>query len=282
MSLDSSFLLDLPHVEAELTYFTPMAEKPVIYAYERPPGIPPSNRKFETHLMPVYNIRAVSQDISLDRKGFRLVVQQSNVRNFYDKDEIRRVYYPEAEQLLKEVTGAQKVVIFDYTLRNAQRSSSGEIGISEPIKCVHNDFTAKSGYTRARKELTARGVDNIDQLLQQRFALINFWRAIAPVYESPLAVCDAQSIAPTDLVASDLVYRDYVGESYLITYNPTHQWFYFPQMQPSEVLLFKCFDSAESGRARFAAHTGFDDPTSPPNAPARESIELRTLVFYPT
>ncbi|MEH2311767.1 MAG: CmcJ/NvfI family oxidoreductase [Nostoc sp.] len=282
MSLDSSFLLDLPHVEAELTYFTPMAEKPVIYAYERPPGIPPSNRKFETHLMPVYNIRAVSQDISLDRKGFRLVVQQSNVRNFYDKDEIRRVYYPEAEQLLKEVTGAQKVVIFDYTLRNAQRSSSGEIGISEPIKRVHNDFTAKSGYTRARKELTARGVDNIDQLLQQRFALINFWRAIAPVYESPLAVCDAQSIAPTDLVASDLVYRDYVGESYLITYNPTHQWFYFPQMQPSEVLLFKCFDSAESGRARFAAHTGFDDPTSPPNAPARESIELRTLVFYPT
>ena len=133
MSLDSSLLLDLPHVEAELTYFTPMAEKPVIYADERPPGVPPSNRKFETHLMPVHNIRAVSQDISLDREGFRQVVQQSNVRNFYDEDEIRRIYYPEAEQLLKEVTGAQKVLIFDHTLRNAQRSSSGEIGISEPI-----------------------------------------------------------------------------------------------------------------------------------------------------
>ncbi|MEH1937986.1 MAG: CmcJ/NvfI family oxidoreductase [Nostoc sp.] len=98
--------------------------------------------------------------------------------------------------------------------------------------------------------------------------MINIWRAIAPVYQSPLAVCDAQSIAPTHLVASDLVYRDYVGESYLITYNPTHQWFYFPQMQPSEALLFKCFDSAKDGRARFAAHTGFDDPTSPPDAPA--------------
>ena len=148
------------------------------------------------------------------------------------------------------------------------------------VELVHNDFTAKSGYTRARKELTLRGVDNIDQLLQQRFALINIWRAIAPVYESPLAVCNAQSIAPTDLVASDIVYRDYVGETYLITHNPTHQWFYFLQMQPYEVLLFKCFDSADDGRARFAAHTGFDDPTSPPDAPARESIELRTLVFW--
>lgn len=282
MSLNSSFLLDLPHVEAELTYFTPMTEKPVIYAYERPPGIPPSNRKFETHLMPVHNIRAVSQDISLDREGFKQVVQQSNVRNFYDEDEILRVYYPEAEQLLKEVTGAQKVVIFDHTLRNAQRLQNGESGISEPIKYVHNDFTAISGYTRARKELTARGVDNIDELLQQRFALINIWRAIAPVYKSPLAVCNAFSIAPTDLVATDIVYRDYVGETYLITYNPTHQWFYFPQMQPSEALLFKCFDSADDGRARFAAHTGFDDPTSPPDAPVRESIELRTLVLYPT
>ena len=282
MSLDSRFLLDLPHVEAELTYFTPMAEKPVIYTYERPPGIPPSNRKFETHKVPIHNIRALSQDISLDREGFRLVVAHSNVRNFYDEDEIRRVYYPEAEQLLKEVTGAQKVVIFDHTLHNAQRLQNGESGISEPIKHVHNDFTAKSGYTRARKELTAQGVDNIDELLQQRFALINIWRAIAPVYESPLAVCDAQSIALTDLVASDIVYRDYVGESYLITYNPTHQWFYFPQMQPLEALLFKCFDSAEDGRARFPAHTGFDDPTSPPDTLARESIELRTLVFYPT
>ncbi|WP_341530354.1 CmcJ/NvfI family oxidoreductase [Nostoc sp. UHCC 0302] len=282
MSLDSSFLLEEPHVEVFLTYLTPMAEKPVIYTYERPPGIPPSNRKFETHLMPVHNIRAVSQDISLDREGFRLVVAHSNVCNFYDEDQILRIYYPEAEQLLKEVTGATGVVIFDHNLRNAQRSSSGESGISEPIKLVHNDFTAKSGYTRARKELKARGVDNIEQLLQQRFALINIWRAIAPVFESPLAVCNALSIAPTDLVASDIVYRDYVGETYLITYNPTHQWFYFPQMQPSEALLFKCFDSADDGRARFAAHTGFDDPTSLADAPTRESIELRALVFYPT
>ncbi len=180
------------------------------------------------------------------------------------------------------MTGATKVVIFDHTLRNLQRFKQGENEIKEPVKRVHNDFTAKSGYIRARKELAAQEIDDIDTLLQQRFAIINIWRAIAaPVQESPLAVCDAQTIAPTDVVASDLVYRDRVGEVYAITYNPEHQWFYFPQMQTDEALFIKCFDSAEDGRARFAAHTGFDDPTSPPDAPPRESIELRTFVFYP-
>ncbi|MUG93526.1 hypothetical protein F7734_14265 [Scytonema sp. UIC 10036] len=105
---------------------------------------------------------------------------------------------------------------------------------------MHNDFTAKSGYTRARKVLTEQGIDNIDKLLQKRFALINIWRAIAPIEESPLAVCDARSIAPKDLVAGDLLYRNYAGETYSVTYNPSHKWFYFPQMQPDEALFIKC------------------------------------------
>ena len=195
---------------------------------------------------------------------------------------MRNVYYREAEQLLKEVTGASQVVIFDHTLRNAQESKPGENSIKEPVKRVHNDFTAKSGYARARRELEARGVENIDELLQQRFAIINIWRAIADtIQESPLAVCDAQSILPTDLVAGDLVYRDRIGETYAVTHNPEHKWYYFPQMQRDEALFIKCFDSAEDGIARFAAHTAFADPTSPADAPPRQSIELRTFVFYP-
>ena len=288
MSLDSQVLdrpisSDLPYVEANLNYLIPMAEKPVNYTYEPPPGVPRHNGTYQTHKVPIYNARSISENISLDREGVGFTQHLSSVRDFYDEDEIRRVYYPEAEQLLLDVTGATKVVIFDHTLRNLQRFKQGEDAIKEPVKRVHNDFTAKSGYTRARSELAARGIDDIDALLQQRFAVINVWRAIAsPIQESPLTVCDAQSIAPADLVASDLVYRDRVGEVYAIAYNPTHRWFYFPQMQPNEALLIKCFDSAEDGRARFAAHTAFDDPTSPPDAPPRESIELRTLVFYPS
>ncbi|GAX45543.1 hypothetical protein NIES4075_65640 [Tolypothrix sp. NIES-4075] len=279
--LSKPVLEDLPYVEAVLNYLTPMAEKPVNYTYEPPPGVPRHNGVYQAHKLPIRNARPIIQDLSLDREGFAYALHHSNVRNFYDDSEIQRVYYPEAEQLLKKVTGATQVVIFDHTLRNAQRLQQGESQIKEPVKRVHNDFTAKSGYTRALLELTARGIDNTDELLQQRFAVVNVWRPIAqPVQESPLAVCDAQSIAPKDLVAGDLVYRDRVGETYAITYNPAHRWFYFPQLQPNEALFIKCFDSAEDGRARFAAHTAFEDPTSPADAPPRESIELRALVFY--
>lgn len=280
--LDKPISQNLPYVEANLTYLIPMTEKPVNYTYEPPPGIPRSNASYETHKLPIYNARSISKNISLDKQGFAFTEHHTHVRDFYDEDEIRQVYYPEAEQLLKQVTGATKVVIFDHTLRNAQLMNPAENNIKEPAKRVHNDFTAKSGYTRARKELAAQGIDDIDTLLQQRFAIINVWRGIADtIQESPLALCDAQSIAPRDLVPGDLVYRDRVGETYGVTYNSQHQWFYFPQMRRNEAIFIKCFDSAEDGRARFAAHTGFDDPTSPLNAPPRQSIELRTFVFYP-
>ncbi|MGI2906374.1 CmcJ/NvfI family oxidoreductase [Tolypothrix sp. VBCCA 56010] len=294
--LSKPVLEDLPYVEAVLNYLTPMAEKPVNYTYEPPAGVPRQNGVYEAHKLPIRNARAIpspvgdaprtvssanARDLSLDREGFAYASHNSAVRDFYDEDEVRRVYYPEAEQLLADVTGAKKVLVFDHNLRNIQRVKQGENNIKEPVKRVHNDFTAKSGYSRARAELQASGTDDIEELLQHRFSIINVWRPIAqPVQESPLAVCDAQSIAPKDLVAGDLVYRDRVGETYAITYNPAHRWFYFPQLQPNEALFIKCFDSAEDGRARFAAHTAFDDPTSPPDAPPRESIELRALVFY--
>ena len=182
MSLDSQVLdrpisSDLPYVEANLNYLIPMAEKPVNYTYEPPPGVPRHNGTYQTYKVPIYNARSISENISLDREGVGFTQHLSSVRDFYDEDEIRRVYYPEAEQLLLDVTGATKVVIFDHTLRNLQRFKQGEDAIKEPVKRVHNDFTAKSGYTRARSELAARGIDDIDALLQQRFAVINIWRA---------------------------------------------------------------------------------------------------------
>lgn len=282
--LDRPVFENLPSVEADLHYLIRPAEKPVNYTYEPPSGVPRYSGSYETHKLPIRNARPILQDLFLDREGFAVAVHHSAVRDFYDDEEVRRVYYPEAEQLLKDVTGAFKVVIFDHTVRNAQRANPSENKVREPAKRVHNDFTAKSGYTRARLELAALGTDDseIEALLRHRFSVTNVWRPIAgAIQESPLAVCDAQSIAPTDLIASDLVYRHRVGETYAIAYNPTHRWFYIPQMQRHEVLFIKCFDSAEDGRARFAGHTSFDDPTSPPDAPPRESIELRTLVFYP-
>ena len=78
----------------------------------------------------------------------------------------------------------------------------------------------------------------------------------------------------------DLVYRDRTGEVYAAAYNPDHHWCYYPRMQKHEVVLLKCYDSAHDGRARFTVHSAFEDPGTPPEAPARESIEVRTLAFF--
>jgi hypothetical protein len=117
--------------------------------------------------------------------------------------------------------------------------------------------------------------------LQHRFAEINVWRPIrGPVESTPLAVCDARSIDPVDFVPTDFVYREKVGEVYRLAYNPKHRWFYFPGLECNEVILLKCYDSCKDERARFSAHSAFDDPTSPTDAPTRESIEARTLVVW--
>ena len=89
-----------------------------------------------------------------------------------------------------------------------------------------------------------------------------------------------QESAPRDFVASDLIYRDRTGETYAVTHDPRHRWYYVSAMARHEALLLKCFDSARDGTARFAPHTAFEDPTAPADRPPRESIELRTIAFF--
>ncbi|MBV9388276.1 MAG: hypothetical protein JOZ78_17785 [Chroococcidiopsidaceae cyanobacterium CP_BM_ER_R8_30] len=279
--LNKSIFAELPYVKADLTYIVRPKEKPINYAYIPASATPQRSATPDVHTVPIFDGRSIASEFSPDREGFALADYQTAVQDFYDDDEVQRVYYPEAEQFVKEQTDAVRVVVFDHVVRNAQRSQPGINTIREPGKRVHNDYTANSGYSRGRWVLNRIGEDNPDALLKNRFGIINVWRAIAsPIQESPLAVCDARSIAPTDWVASDLVYPDRVGETYGVTYNSDHQWFYFPLMHRDQALLIKCFDSEEDGRARFSAHSAFDDPTSLADAPARESIELRTLVFY--
>ncbi len=270
---------DLPHVEAELNYLAATAERPRNYTYDPPAGIPRSNTTRDTHRVPIHDARPVASDITLDREGFAVLHHASAVRDFYDEDELRRVYYGEAERLIAAATGAKKVFVFDHTLRRrvpgAQDRAPG--APRQPATGVHVDHTEKSGPQRVRDFFG----DEADELLRGRVQVINLWRPIrGPLQDAPLAVCDATTVAPDDLVPADLVYRDRVGETYGVTYNPAHRWYYVPDMQPDEALLLKCYDSATDGRARFAPHTAFEDPTAPADKLPRESIELRTLVFH--
>lgn len=276
--MDTVAVEALDRIEASFNYLVPMAEKPVAYTYEPPPGIPQRNAQYAPHRLAVRDGRRFAAGLSLDREGFLLAAHETAVTDFYDDAEVVRVYYPEVERLMRETTGAEKVVIFDHTVRSGP-DRRGRDDVREPVRRVHNDYTEKSGPQRVR-DLLEPG--EAEARLRHRFAIVNVWRPIrGPVEEAPLALCDARSIAPADLVASDLRYPDRIGETYAVTYNPAHRWFYFPRMRRDEVVFIKCYDSATDGRARFAAHSAFDDPATPAGARPRESIEIRTLVFFP-
>ena len=181
--------------------------------------------------------------------------------------------------MVGELTGASDVIVFDHTLRHRTPGNSRGTAVTPrpPVHRVHVDFTVASGARRAREIVG----DRDHALLSKRFAVINVWRPIrGPLQDSPLAVTDARSVAFDDLVATDLIYPDRVGEFYTVKFNPSHRWFYAPRMTPDEVLLLKCFDSAENGIARFAPHTAFTDPSATADALPRESIEVRTLAFF--
>ncbi len=269
----------LPFVQAPLNYLAPMAERPRNYTFDPPPGVSRSNSTSDTHVVAIHDARPAAADISLDREGFAVLKQQSAVQDFWDEEELRRVYYPEVQRVIAEATGASKVFIFDHTLRKRVPGVDDRAAGAprQPATRVHVDHTARSGPQRVRDFFG----DQAEELLHGRVQVINLWRPIrGPLRDAPLAVCDAGSVAESDLVPSDLVYRNRVGETYGVTYNPAHRWFYVPEMQPSEALLLKCFDSANDGRARFAPHTAFEDPTAPADVLPRESIEVRTLVFH--
>jgi hypothetical protein len=225
----------------------------------------------------IRNGRPLAEEFDLDVTGFELVEHRTQVRDFFDAEELKRVYYPEVEALVGKVSGAARVVVFDHTLRSGDESEREARLVREPVLNVHNDYTEWSAPQRVRDVLP----DEAEELLCRRFAVIQVWRAInKPIQSNPLAIADARSLAPGDLIRAERRYPNRVGETYRVAYNPEHRWFYFPLMRRDEALVFKVFDSAKDGRARWSAHTAFEDPTSPRNARPRESIEIRTLAFF--
>ena len=231
----------------------------------------------EQHRVVLRNGRLEVDDFVLERNGFRFVRHDTKVKDFFDEDEVRRVYYPEMQALVKAETGAARVEVFDHTLRTADDELREARKIREVVRRVHNDYTEWSGPQRVRDLLPGEA----DDLLSRRFAIVQVWRPIRhPVESSPLAICDARSISFDDFVISERRYPNRIGQTYAITYNPAHAWYWFPRMQRNEALVFKVFDSMKDGRARWSAHTAFEDPTSPPHARPRESIEIRTLAFF--
>jgi len=265
-------------LEATLSYFVDTETMPVTLV-GAPGG---SDRRVgggtsEPRRVVLRNGRLEVDDFVLERNGFRFVHHDTKVVDFFDEDEVRRVYYPEMQALVKAETGAARVEVFDHTLRTADEELREARKIREVVRRVHNDYTEWSGAQRVRTFLPQEA----DELLRRRFAVIQVWRPIRhPVETWPLAIADAQSISPESLVVTERRYPERIGQTYAITFDPGHRWYWFPRMRPDEALVFKTYESQKAGRARWTAHTAFEDPTAPPDARPRESIEIRTLAFF--
>ena len=261
------------HVSAVLNFIDPATPNPRIDIAEI--GWDNGrNYDYDPRQVPIVNGRQVPRGPALDWEGFALYTVPTALKGLEDEEEIKSVYYPEIEALVRDKTGADKVVIFDHTIRVGRDDTDGR----KPVHHVHNDYTETSAPQRV---IDLLGEEEGRKRLQGRYIQVNAWRPFQNVVQAlPLALADARSIREKDLIETVLDYGDRQGEIYELVHNLGQRWFYYPEMTPDEIVLIKGFDSARDGRARLSPHTAFEDPRTPEGAPPRVSMEVRTFAFF--
>ena len=278
----------------------------------------------ETMQMPVHDARCLggSERRTLSKNGFEMLAHPlaNPDIDFLDQAQVVCDYYPQCVEIVREASGASHVVAFDHNIRSAagkksKRRIEGGQQVQGPVHVVHGDYTLTSAPQRLR-DLAAPPTanDTLHTLLSDgkllldsaavelalssgRFAIINLWRNIMeePVATLPLALCDAESVKPEQLVVFEIRYNDRIGENYFARHSDDHQWFFFPALTRDEALLIKQWDSAgelaRSNSARtdaespdvpctFSFHSAFTDPMTPLDAPDRWSAEVRCMAMY--
>lgn len=219
--------------------------------------------------------RELSEKFKIHRQGFQLVRALTQITNFEDEDFIESAYYDEVKAIVRNITGAKDVFVFDHTVRHGKENSR-----RKPAHHVHNDYTEFTALSRAQERV---GKELFAKMKGRRMIQINVWRPLVErVHRSPLAFCDATTINSSDLIPTNIHFpdTDHVGEIYALRKNADQRWFYFSDMTHNEVVLIKGYDSLKDGTARFTPHTAFEYPDQDQAVPARKSIETRTFAFY--
>lgn len=269
-------------VRASFNYTKDVEKLTELYFYESDAANDVHEPGDDPYIMDVHDGWHRADSFSVDKEGFSLLNFETGYDKWDDDAAIAKDFYPEVVELLKKTQGAKRVLVFDHTIRsktNAAKKLTQESGTSQraPVTLVHCDYTSESGPVRVKQLMG----EEADDLLSRRVAFFNVWKPIRRVVEEhPLAMCDVTSSLPEDFFKLHLRYRDRNGENYVMRHSDAHQWWYFPKMTPSQSILLKTFDSATDGRARFVGHSAFSDPTSPEDAPVRESVEIRTIAFF--
>jgi len=273
-----------PGVRASLNYVAPWSARNRLYVA---PGAHLTTTEYDPHVVTIANGRPRAGEFSLDENGFTFVRHDSAVRDFSDTAELDGTYTDEAVSLVKRLTGADLVVSEGWVLR---RSGTELNGAQPPAPDVHIDLHPDRAPGVFENFHAAQGRPGA---AFRRAIYTSLWRAFSPPpQDSPLAILDYRSVADTEGVANLLLFvpepPDPVPDTIedeqsqpagtVFTYNPAHQWWYFPDMHAGEALLFKLHDSDHSVAWR-APHTAFRDPGAPPGS-RRESVEIRTMAFF--
>lgn len=270
---------ELASVRATLNYSVDNGIPPDYYFYEPDPGVKLNPPGTDLHEVDIHDAWPIVDTLSADREGFELHGFGARFDQFDDDASVKAQFYPQVIDFVKRSTGAKRVIVFDHTIRKRLPADlKAQTTVQRPaVLLVHSDYTVKSGPQRVRDIVP----DEAGQLLQRRVAFFNVWKPLyRRVEELPLAMCDATTHDPDDMLLMDLKYRERTGEIYVMRWSPKHRWYYFPKMEAEQALLLKTYDSETDGRARFMGHTAFEDPTTVPGAPKRESIEVRTMAFF--
>jgi len=267
-------------VKGLLQFTIPTGEKLVTQVSETGGGrTDPKTGSYEMKEITIHDGRPTADQLDMEVQGYAFLKYDTAVTDFTDDDQVREIYYPELEKLLLAETGAEKVLIFDHTIRIGDPEKREALGVRDPVRSAHNDFTNRSAPDRVRDLLPPA---EAEERLKRRFTSVNVWRPLTgPVKTDPIAICAWDSIGENDMIPAERNYGNRIGGILNLAYNPAQKWTYFPDMERDEIILLKCFDSELDGRARWTAHAAFEDPNGPdPSLPARESIEVRTLIFY--
>tara|TARA_B100000686_G_scaffold10950_1_gene10975 strand:- start:5931 stop:6758 length:828 start_codon:yes stop_codon:yes gene_type:complete len=269
-------------IEAKLLFIVPQATKPYFESSALTGTVPKVHFETEYKSVPINDIRnKLSKDkYVLDINGFEFYNFSSNMKDFYDHDEVLRVYENELRDFFINIYSAKEVHVFDYTRRSDNEiGANNPDGLRKPADRVHSDYTDLSGPQRAKDVLGEKRYNDIIKS-GGRIIQLNVWKPInGPVKRSPIAFADAASITKSDLIATDQIFPDRTGEIYHIVYSDKHSWCWVSEMTDDEILLLKGWDSLDDGRVvKYTPHGAFELPGQLKTDPPRESIEARIFI----
>ncbi|PYI00851.1 hypothetical protein BO78DRAFT_380224 [Aspergillus sclerotiicarbonarius CBS 121057] len=260
---------DNRHEVVDLTTMTPEEYAPI------------EHKKQEKHSVLVHDIRGNEFEYTIEKNGFQYVRDEvPELRDCSDDDEIKKILIPRTEELVRKVTGATKTLTFANRIRCFSTDENKMAASQAPARSVHSDLSIVGAWHLLESVITDPA--ELATLKKGRVLVINVWRPLKKIRKDPLAVCDWSSVdLKNDWITTRMIFPHGWNELGHLSHGDQQRWHYLSGQTPEEPLIFKQFDSAETGNGGMTVpHTAFEDMETVECEP-RLSIEIKMFAFIP-